>query len=427
MQVTWLRSWTAAAMSNRPIYERDSRVPKAQFLQLDKSSRDWDLGQLISACVSDNRLTDSAQRLYTFIILQAGQPNISRSFVSDATEFGRDKMQKAIACLEEHGYMDSSQHRLTSGKFEAARHQLLNPLAGRDSQPRTIIVHGDTASVVDQQKHPSRQTPNGNSTPPDDFLKEGFSSADNGRVEVDVTMAGNPVPAEPIPAVSLPDRQVPDVPITAALVPAGTVPDKVLKDIKVKNNQSSSVLEVNSRHPAEIDDRRVVPPDDALKIEMSLGVSEAALDQLLSRVHSKLRIAELAREIPWSLLSRLDIVRACSEILGRSKGPVNDQNAFVAKAINANPEEFVTNTVQAHSPRDSTEPGAVWTCSRNGHKTDFDNPWRTCFVCDQRVLSAEWKCDQHGHFRHQVSEKTCRGCRQNMIIDLLLTHEPGDF
>jgi hypothetical protein len=223
------------------------------------------------------------------------------------------------------------------------------------------------------------------------------------------------------------------VTLSAGLGDSVTVP--IYKALTI-NEPSSSVLETDLH--TDDDETVASPPDDdsiSESINDSSGNSheadvDAQMNRLLSEVHPKLNIMNLRKTIPAPLLGTLsapDLVRACTEILERAKGPVINPNAFVAQAINTNPVEFFSGDVQLSETVDSTKVPVGSLCSRNGHKTDFGYDTRTCFLCDTWAFNNDWDCEVHGHFRYQTSDVACRGCGHNMTNNSVHINNTSKF
>lgn len=193
------------------------------------------------------------------------------------------------------------------------------------------------------------------------------------------------------------------------------------------NEPSSSVLQTELRAEIENDDVAASPPDDDLGIEMFSGVVESEMDRLLSAVDAKLSFVELKRLIPEPLLSTLNIHRACTEILGRSKVVVKNPNAFVAKAIKDAPTEFFTGGEQSPPSQEFGATKPSWVCSRNGHKLDSSSEVKTCLFCDLVVKPDGWKCEEHGHFRYMTSDVSCRECGHDMTNNSIHIHTAAQF
>jgi hypothetical protein len=293
---------------------------------------------------------------------------------------GKDAFSAACKSLQAAGYLHmSKQSQAVNGTWGTVNYRLLDPFESAKSAPGRIIRPGG-------------------SMPVDNSWVEGGPTDENPRKQADLTVADYPSTVNP-----------------------------PLREKQVKENQSSSVLEIKSRAEIENDDVAASPSDDDLGIELFAGVVESEMDRLLSAVDAKLSFVELKRLIPEPLLSTLDIHRACTEILGRSMVVVRNPNAFVAKAIKDAPTEFFTGGGQTPPSEGFGASKPSWVCSRNGHKLDTSADARTCLFCDLVVEPADWKCGQHGHFRYMTSDVSCRECGYDMTNNSIHIHTAAQF
>lgn len=381
-------------------------------------------GQHRNEWVRDHRITGNALCIYLYIESHAPGFVVTREMVMRELKLGKEAFNNACKKLQNAGYLNmSSQTQGPDGRWGTIDYEVLDPFlyapldapAPVNPQPWRETRHGEKGPVDNSQNQPWRETRHGEEEPVDNSLVAVEVEAQNPRKQAYV--------ADQVQAL-VADR---DAGTNRGGFPvAGNPP---LRENKLKENQSSSVLKTELRADVENDDAAATPPDDDFEIEIfDGGPSEvvadpanpagAELDRALSVVDDRLCLVKLTELIAAPVLGTLDIVRACTEVLGRAKGYVNNPTAYVADAIKKAPTEFFKGDSQALPTHGEQAPKPwLWVCDRDGHKTDHGSDAQTCFFCGIWGPVEDWDCDIHGHYRHLTSDTSCRGCSHHMTTD----------